>query len=272
MEVWLAYKAKQKNAILEDEQLKADVLLGIQYRKRNLEQAITKASQIAKDRERIAHFDSTLGHVFATSGFGIRENDRYDIDITKRWSQKTSEPNNDLLGWDVDWCLVKPSSDRSISPMVEDITHGVKVAAGATASAWVSIDTDSDYNVVKIGRSTRWTTGIINAIESVVACRTETPHGKHTLCHAVHHTHNKDFGWSGDSGSLILLDQADDEKVPGEAQIVGLLFGDNRYTKLCYMAPIDLIIDDIERVTGGKVVFPRKREVKAKVTTEGTAD
>jgi hypothetical protein len=135
MEAWLTYKAKQKNAILEDEQLKADVLLGIQYRKRNLEQAITKASQIAKDRERIAHFDSTLGHVFATSGFGIRENDRYDIDITKRWSQKTSEPNNDLLGWDVDWCLVKPFSNCSISSMVQDITHGVKVAAGATASA-----------------------------------------------------------------------------------------------------------------------------------------
>jgi hypothetical protein len=69
-----------------------------------------------------------------------------------------------------------------------------------------------------------------------------------------------------------LLDQTDDEKFPGEAQIVGLLFGDNRYTKLCYMAPIDLIIDDIERVTGGKVVFPRKREVKAKVTTGGTAE
>jgi hypothetical protein len=70
-------------------------------------------------------------------------------DITKRWSQKTSEPNNDLLGWDVDWCLLKPFSDRSISSMIQDVTHGVKVAAGATASTWASIDTDSDYNVVK---------------------------------------------------------------------------------------------------------------------------
>lgn len=57
----------------------------------------------------------------------------------------------------------------------------------------------------------------------------------------------------GDSGSLILLDRAK----PTLAPIIGLGFSGNDVSGVSYMMPIDLILKDIEAVTGGKVIEPR---------------
>lgn len=57
----------------------------------------------------------------------------------------------------------------------------------------------------------------------------------------------------GDSGSLILLDEP--SKVPG-AVIVGLAFANN--STYSYMIRMDLVVSDIEEVTKGKVIEPRR--------------
>jgi hypothetical protein len=107
-----------------------------------------------------------------------------------------------------------------MSSTIQKISHGVKIPIGATAFTRMPIYIGMEYIIVKIGRSTGWTTGVINAAKSILAYKATNPHGKHTLCHVVHHTSDKDFGWDGDSGSLIMLDQANDKKNSGCGTLV----------------------------------------------------
>ncbi|KAH9882300.1 hypothetical protein J1614_000536 [Plenodomus biglobosus] len=55
----------------------------------------------------------------------------------------------------------------------------------------------------------------------------------------------------GDSGSIILLDEPRLTNA-----IVGLAFTSNTATTISYIIPINLIIDDIKRATGLKVLLP----------------
>ena len=86
------------------------------------------------------------------------------------------------------------------------------------------------------------------------------------LCHAIVplRTAEPAFIQGGDSGSWILhnINQAG-----AQATVVGLGMGGNQATKVAYMCPIDLIITDIESLTGGTVTYPADvGEVKGKLT------
>jgi hypothetical protein len=266
MKAWLAYNAKATARTLGDKKLQADTGLGIRSRKVEYERLLAETSQIGKDQQTVGDFDPALGHVFATSGFATMENPQYDIKTTRAWSAQHADTPDGLLGWDADWSLIEPTVESSMSSMIQRTSHGVKIPRGTSASKWVPIDKDTGYDVAKVGRSTGWTTGVINAVESILACRAKSPHDKHTLCHVVLRNSDHDFGVEGDSGALIMLDQTDDD-----AQVVGLLFGANASLHLIYMAPIELIINNIEHVTGGKVVYPQMKECE-KITADDTAD
>lgn len=58
----------------------------------------------------------------------------------------------------------------------------------------------------------------------------------------------------GDSGSFVLLDQA--SNLPG-VSVIGLGFAANDTPLASYMIPMDLVVEDIERATGAKVIKPQ---------------
>lgn len=78
------------------------------------------------------------------------------------------------------------------------------------------------------------------------------------LCYAIRNRQQVNlFMEKGDSGCFILSDPTTNENLSA-APIVGLGFGMNEVTGSAYMMPFDLVVSDIEKCTGMKIVQPRK--------------
>ena len=67
----------------------------------------------------------------------------------------------------------------------------------------------------------------------------------------MHDRKGEDFMRAGDSGSCVLLNER-----KRRATVVGLLYAFNEHTRVSYMIPFDLVVRDIELVTGQKVSKP----------------
>lgn len=124
---------------------------------------------------------------------------------------------------------------------------------------WQIINANQSYNVAKCGRSSRWTTGSINAAPSCIrGTNIQVAFGEiqkdPVLTHAILHSDPSEcFLRPGDSGSLVFLNCKDQMDAP----LVGLAIGANPKSLVSYMAPIDLIFEDIKAVTGYDVIVPK---------------
>lgn len=207
----------------------------------------------------INHFPRRVGHVYAASGYRTCEDPRYRLEKRKDWA--------------LDWCLVQVDQPRSISCRLYNVPPtGYYIQDKVEVNQYCTISVDEHYKVVKRGRTSGWTRGTISAIGSVVRVQgnfepslilpsvqkakfKEKWGGKAVLVHGIVGTkENPQFIQAGDSGSLILLDQS--SNIPG-VSIIGLGFAGNDNTSASYMLPMDLIVKDIEEVTGAKVIEPR---------------
>ncbi|KAH8711832.1 hypothetical protein GQ44DRAFT_731066 [Phaeosphaeriaceae sp. PMI808] len=204
-----------------------------------------------------------IGHAYAASGFRTCENPRYD--------------KQQRLNWALDWSLIQLDKPRSVSNELMSVSLSSDKQYSGYAKFYANISADKHYKVMKRGRTTEWTNGTVSAIES-------TLNKKHVLPNLKTPTYQKikmekrwenmavfvhpilgtkkvpQFMQSGDSGSFVLLDEdceIPDEKAEGApVQILGLGFAANADLYTSYMMPFDLIIADIEKVTGVKVIEP----------------
>jgi hypothetical protein len=265
----LEHIIQENRNMTENPRLKEDAQMEIPHRCSQLKRYRKLLDQAQSEAAVIMSFNHNFATVYASSRLRSVRNIRFNDNQITQWSQNTpfkttkledtAEGSTPKLGWDMDWCLLTVSSGRALSTSLPPTNNGVNLPLGLNVSRWSAIDPYKNYDVAKRGRTTGWTKGVITAVASllnnVVCMETETGHGKPTLCHAILNSAGKDFAWGGDSGSLVLLD----EKVPqhkSSATIVGLLCGFNQFSRVAYMIPMDLLIEDIERVTGGKVVSP----------------
>ena len=67
----------------------------------------------------------------------------------------------------------------------------------------------------------------------------------------MHDRKGEEFMRAGDSGSCVLRTERN-----RRATVVGLLYAFNEHTRVSYMIPFDLVVRDIELVTGQKVSKP----------------
>jgi hypothetical protein len=222
-----------------------------------------------------------LGHILATSGYRGVQNPRYNAEQVKKFSKvrdlkhmqtKAAEKSlaeriqGQTLDWGVDWALVRTDS-RQVSRDTPRFAPMIRVPHFATADEYQILDPKKSYKVAKFGRTSKWTTGKIGRIGSVLNLRYDrisvvpaeikTQFGKIVLAYGIlSDDKNGKFLAPGDSGSLILLQAptvVDGEK---KATIVGLGFAANPYSLVSYMAPMDLVIKYIEYVTGCTVTVP----------------
>lgn len=129
---------------------------------------------------------------------------------------------------------------------------------GSEISTWTS-DIPLDTNVSKVGRSTGWTDGRINGIRTDLRVRRREGNQEWDIYGRVRAwmipTSSKSstkFASPGDSGAWILK--------PGEGtqdpSVIGLFFCSQDASGFSYFIPFDLVVNDLERVTGAKVIFP----------------
>lgn len=203
-------------------------------------------------KQAIENFNRSLGSVHTSSNRRTCEHPDYREPISKNWG--------------LDWCLIK--AERFIGTLVFGLPEDSRIQKQDEMREYCDIRADKIYDVIKSGRTSGCTKGHICA-ESSLRLRSTPPTPREgssiveadmrdwqkVRCHSMiarpEGKEGKEFIRPGDSGSLVLLDEA-----PG-AKIVGLAFGANSANLASYMTPLSLVILDIERVTGAKVVQPK---------------
>ncbi|KAF3035409.1 hypothetical protein E8E12_001806 [Didymella heteroderae] len=221
----------------------------------------------------------TLGTVYASSGFRTIDNEVLGDSFSKQMSE-LKEPvlkehqalskaiAGRRLHWGLNWALIKLDPSRQMSAILPEGTDKVAIPHAAMVRHWRSIDPCAIYQVAKHGRMSKWTTGRMNAISSFLRLRQDFSSvvpmkmGKDSedksrfsdpiLVYGIlSNTPNREFIAPGDLGSVILNNQPDKD-----ASVVGLGFCANNATNVSYMTPFDLLVKDIENVTGAIIIEP----------------
>ncbi|KAE8828209.1 hypothetical protein PTNB85_07395 [Pyrenophora teres f. teres] len=176
--------------------------------------------------------------------------------------------------WLMDWALIQFAKGRSqVNRMskadfiTSNVSRDIKTnfLPGIPANNWTSLNAGAcnlrreDVKVAKYGRTSGWSFGQINHAITAINLSKEFKHlaeqygytnGRYGHVWSVmkrHHMHDP-FLTRGDSGSICVHD-------PSGAWL-GLLFAETS-TGSGLMLPIDVVFQDIERVTGEKVTEPK---------------
>ncbi|KAF2243053.1 hypothetical protein BU26DRAFT_438077 [Trematosphaeria pertusa] len=232
----------------------------------NVERELHQRNRLEEEFGEARTFSRNIGTIYAGSGFRTRHNPQFS---------DLQEDNN----WALDWGLVQIVRSKTIPRQLRNIPIKTDdkgcdifdhIGKETEVSQYCTISTDKNYKVMKRGRTTGWTEGTVSAIASTLRISDkpipQTPThlqerfkdmfgNKPVFVHGVIGTARVPiFLEPGDSGSLVLLNQP--SNVPGVA-IVGLGFAGNDVTLASYMIPMDLVVQDIEEITGGKVIEPQ---------------
>ncbi|EEP82025.1 predicted protein [Uncinocarpus reesii 1704] len=163
------------------------------------------------------------GHVFSSSG--VRTRDEAGC------------------SWIMDWALVQFPSTLETSEKLRDAPMTKPAWKGREASTW-SPSIRAGMRVHLKGRSSGWARGRVNGIKTTIKHRFEQD-DKLVSAWAFEPGAKR-----GDSGSFVF--------VSVNGQVAGVYFGGSKGKRMGFFIPMDLIIQDIEEVTKGKVVWPQK--------------
>ncbi|KAF2785417.1 hypothetical protein K505DRAFT_369488 [Melanomma pulvis-pyrius CBS 109.77] len=259
--------SKSREIELRDATQKANMLTGgddsVAVGNPSLEFWINRRNMHKSEMDLVTTADRKVGSIFAASGHITTPNPQYTGDL-----------HND---WGLDWGLVRMAPSRNVSTFVESVPPpGTIFEKFEHIDSWCSIDANRTLPVRKYGRTTGWTRGKISLLASAVVWNDKVPNLKDgptavkitfpekrygeraVYCHCIANVEDKDAGFKflspGDSGSLVLYNGKPPQG--GQIAVVGLGFGDNFASCASYMMPIDLVMRNIEQVTGGRVTYP----------------
>lgn len=149
----------------------------------------------------------------------------------------------------------------------------IKLSSSGTAERYKSPRVTQE--VAKHGQTSGWTTGAINhavAIlksDPVAAVRDNCEQSEFVVSDEIagkYGTVGRAYSFSnkgqhitnvmlpGDSGSIVLANEDSQANVPW----LGLAFASSRDGTRGYMTPIDVVLHDIEQVTGYRVIMPMR--------------
>lgn len=163
----------------------------------------------------------------------------------------------------LDWALVAIDESRDHTTAFPFRDLGID--RGTSFPSWVSTElttwttfAKSSGKLIKVGRMTGWTTGALNYADAYVNLDKnvgpgwESAFGTVVRCIKVqrHWDQQDAFAVPGDSGALVLDIET--------GACCGLLFGSNEFLGYGLVTQADVLFDSIERVTGCKVVEPRR--------------
>lgn len=170
------------------------------------------------------------------------------------------------LDWSSNWALIKLEPTRFI-------LRGAPPVPASSNVRTLHIPYFAKlrkFHVAKHGRTTDRTTGTIRRVgslvhppplryenSSIMPADSEHKFGDITLTYSIMSDAETSQGVRteilecGDSGSIVLLNENN-----SHAPIVGLGYAANEHTLVSYIMPMDLIIADIQHVTGMRVTYP----------------
>ena len=210
------------------------VKFGQESKRKRLENFLEDIAEYQQEMAQIEGLDREAGVVIATSGTRVVEARGYT--------------------WALDWAAVQLLPKRPMKDIIEhtkkeQFIHGMR---GEELREWSVSMLQPGIRVSKRGRTTGWTEGYVNSIKADLnITRKEgnkaiNPYKGTITAWVVHNSFG--MGKFCDSGSIILNSRTTSQ--------LGLMFGNDLYTGFGYFTPFDLVIRDIENITGGRVVKP----------------
>lgn len=211
--------------------LQAKVDMGDESKEAVLEEALNTIERSKGLRRLIDEFDRTAGHVYSTSGY-------------------RTVPDGKGRDWILDWSLTKIHPTRLMQNTGFTPDGEISFRFWSQASPF-------GRRVAKLGRSTGWTTGTVNAAEVVFSstAKEKSKYKDNAFGWPVVPTpgSGKDFALSGDTGSVVFDAESSDTTMNCW---VGLLFAANPATGVGFFTPIEFVLNDIASVTDCKVLEP----------------
>lgn len=112
--------------------------------------------------------------------------------------------------------------------------------------------------VAKIGRTSGVTTGSLHSIAGNIDILLGKELHKSLAVYVVQYSSKLSyFALPGDSGSFVFAQaHSSADTQPKQHRVIGLLIGATRNGNFGYFIPFDAVIDEIEALTGGKVIWP----------------
>ncbi|KAF2789345.1 hypothetical protein K505DRAFT_365686 [Melanomma pulvis-pyrius CBS 109.77] len=233
------------------------------------------------------NFPRHIGNIYAASGYRACRTQRYFAEESDHWAldwclirvDKSKSISCELQDVPEIPPEIPPPENQPGNAVLGSIENKTEAPPkpqyylrnGDEVANYCSISAQKNYQVAKRGRTTGWTRGTISAIDSVVRTQDSGKPitklstiqkeflqgrfgGKEVFVHTITGTAKApQFLEPGDSGSFILLNEDSTHR----GSIVGLGFAANDVSSVSYMMPMDLIVQDIEYVTGGKVIDPQ---------------
>jgi hypothetical protein len=219
-----------------------------------------------------------FGTLFASSGPRVMERPEFLREPSSAQPKgKAASTNVNFL---LDWALLEIAPSRSVENTLPNTgmrpnattTHLVE---GQLCNTWTPLDSGKTHikrdevQVAKYGRTTGYTFGTINCALTKINPEIDSSwenFGKvyHLdnstvgVCYSIIRRGKSDFVDSGDSGSVVVHDDT--------GTWLGLLFGENA-SGSGLMLPMDLILKDIQNVTGLAVTEPRLDLTPSSVST-----
>jgi hypothetical protein len=180
-----------------------------------------KLEEAVDSVRKINNLDRKVGDLWACSGFGRQ----------------------------LDWSLIS-APERSVQNNVLPVTEVKHLTdeyapMGSRINMWSMDNVKSESIVLKRGRSTGITVGMLNEIKTTVITSHYGDKITFTAWHVAPRKRLAAFCEPGDSGAWVL---------DMESSWIGIVFGEVDGAGL--MLPVDRLIADIEDVTGAKVELP----------------
>ncbi|KAI9765044.1 MAG: hypothetical protein M1840_007869 [Geoglossum simile] len=201
-----------------------------------LEKQEKEKKSLEQESSMMENFDRDIGTVYAASGY-------------RKTSYQAHGTTYQHCG--LDWALIRLGG-RQMYNLIEATAQDIKCPfpIGRSANMWGKPELGG--MVAKRGRTTDWTVGELNAIESVVV---GSEYGGEISCIPILGKKGP-FADLGDLGAVVL--EVPVGQMPHELKWVGLLFAAAEVTNIGYMIPMDLVVADIRNITGCDVVEPEE--------------
>jgi len=214
----------------------------------------------SEEHKKCESFDRRIGYVYAGSG-------RRTVKANKYASDPDSGRSNDKKGalqpkfvFPLDWALIRmdDTKKRDVINSLPDIySTKTKLVPKQQCRQWSTFNVNKEeVHVAKYGRTSGWTAGTVNACMIIINPDTdEEVSGTYGIdaknvgaCFGVvSEDEREDFAGFGDNGSIVLHE--------GSGTQLGLLVGVTSTGQGMFL-PMDVVFEDIKRVTGKDVVKP----------------
>jgi len=221
-----------------------------------------KMLQKEKDEEykKCESFDRRIGDVYAGSGRRTIEANKYTSDPEIDRSKDKMKASQPTFVFPLDWALIRmdDTKKRDVTNSLPDVySTKTKLVPKQRCRQWSTFNVNKEeVHVAKYGRTSGWTAGTINSCMIII-----NPDADDEISGAygidaknlgacfgvVSNDERRDFCEFGDNGSIVLHE--------GSGAQLGLLLGVTSTGQGMFL-PMDLVFEDIGRVTGKDVINP----------------